>query len=41
MAEEFGDNDRIFEGDTLIPNEETKIENLIYDQDDLLYEDKE
>lgn len=41
LEEETEHGDRVFEDETLIPNEETEIENIVHGQDNIMYEDNE
>jgi hypothetical protein len=41
LEEVVEDDDRVFEEEIVIPNEETERENVMHDQDNLLYEDEE
>ena len=41
MEEEAEDVDIVFEDETFLPNEELEIENVMYGQENLLYEDSD
>lgn len=41
LEEEYKDCDRLFEDESLIPNEETEIENIIHGHGNIIYEDNE